>query len=290
MFEIKLCITPTQHVAVEAILEELGAISISLQNTVDDPVYIEEVGDTPLWKQITLTALFKEKIELNRLQNTLEDILARPIEISTRIIGELDWQKTWMQGLQPMQFGERLWICPSWCTPPDPFAINIQLDPGLAFGTGSHPTTALCLEWLANNSPIHKVVIDFGCGSGILAIAAYYLGAETVFAIDHDVQAIQATRANADRNYLLQNNHFNILITNDFSDLVCDVLIANVLLQPLIKLEQQFAETVRHSGKVVLSGILQPQFEELAQAYRLHFNIDHIYSKNEWLLVEATRC
>lgn len=153
MFEINLCITPTPHVAVEAILEELGAISICLQNAVDDPVFVEEVGDIPLWKQITITALFNEKIELDRLQNTLEDILAHPIEISTRIIGEQDWQNSWMKGLQPMQFGERLWVCPSWCTPPDPFAINIQLDAVLAFGTGTHPTTALCLEWLANNSP-----------------------------------------------------------------------------------------------------------------------------------------
>ncbi len=289
MFEISLRIIPGQHIAVEAILEELGAISISLQNAVDDPLFVQEVDDTPLWKQITLTALFQEKIELDHFQNTLEDILARPIKISTRIIGEQDWQNTWMQGLQPMRFGERLWVCPSWRTPPDPFAINIQIDPGLAFGTGTHPTTALCLEWLANNPPMHKVIIDFGCGSGILAIAAYYLGAKTVFAIDHDTQSIQTTRTNAERNHLLPNNQFKILISNDLSNVTCEVLIANVLLQPLVKLEQHFADAVTHSGKIILSGILQHQIEELVQAYQLHFNIDQIYSKNEWLLVAATR-
>lgn len=202
MFEISLRLTHTQHVAVEVILEELGAISISLHDAADNPVFVEEVGETPLWKQITLTALFKEDIELNRLQNMLENALACPIEISKQTIEEQDWQHTWMQGLQPMQFGERLWVCPSWYRLPDPCAINIQLDPGLAIGTGTRPTTTLCLGWLANHPPINKAVIDFGCGSGILAIAAYYLGAKTVCAIDHDPQAIQATRVNADCNHV----------------------------------------------------------------------------------------
>ncbi len=136
---------------------------------------------------------------------------------------------------------------------------------------------------------MHKVIIDFGCGSGILAIAAYYLGAKTVFAIDHDTQSIQTTHINAVRNHLLPNNQLKILISNDLSGVTCKVLIANVLLQPLVKLEQHFADAVTHSGKIILSGILQHQFEELAQAYQPHFNIDQIYSKNEWLLVAATR-
>ena len=154
----------------------------------------------PLWRQITLTALFVEDIELQTLQNPIEEALASPVELSKREIQDQDWQKKWMQNFQPMQFSERLWVCPSWITYPDPFAINIQLDPGLAFGTGTHPTTALCMQWLANYSLADKTVMDFGCGSGILAIAAYYLGAKKIVAIDHDPQAIQATGLNANIN------------------------------------------------------------------------------------------
>jgi ribosomal protein L11 methyltransferase len=288
VFEISLCITSTQHIAVEAVLEELGALSISLHDAVDDPVFVLEVDETPLWKQITLTALFEEKLELAPLQHTLEEILACPLEISIRTIDEQDWQNTWLQGLQPMQFGERLWICPSWCTSPDPFAVNIQLDPGIAFGTGTHPTTALCIEWLANHPPCNKAVIDFGCGSGILAITAHYLGAKSVLAFDHDPQAVQATRANAICNQL-SNCQIKVAVANEIKDETCEVLLANVLLQPLITLEQNFADTVQSTGKIILSGILQSQLDELTQAYQTHFDIHQIYIKNEWLLVEATR-
>ena len=288
MFEINLRISPPQHIAVEAVLEELGATSISLCEAVDEPVFVQAVDEMPLWKQITLSALFNEQIELDYLRNTLEDILNCPIEISIQAIDEQDWQQSYMQTIQPTQFGKRLWICPSWCTSPDPFAINIRLDPGLAFGTGAHPTTALCLEWLANHPPSDQSVIDFGCGSGILAIAAYYLGAKSILAVDHDPQAIQATYANASCNHLF-NNKLKIVSANNLRSAACDVLIANVLLQPLVKLKQDFAHAVLPAGKIILSGILPPQLGELTQAYQTSFDIDQIYSKNEWLLIEATR-
>ena len=288
MFEISSRLSHTQHIAVEIILEEFGASSISLHDAADNPVFIEELDETPLWEQITLTALFKNEIDLNHLQNILENTLDSSIEITPRSIDEKDWQLTWAQGLQPMLFGERLWVCPSCCIAADPFAINIKLDPGLAFGTGTHPTTALCLEWLANHPPANKTLIDFGCGSGILAIAAYYLGAKTICAIDHDLQAIQATRENADRNHV-PKNRFKIVLADDLSNAACDVLIANILLRPLIKLKKPLAEMTLPAGKLILSGILQHQLEELTQTYQSHFDIEQIYSKNEWLLVEATR-
>ena len=130
----------------------------------------------------------------------LNSALESAIEINQREVQIQDWQTAWMQRFQPMQFGERLWVCPSWLTYPDPFAINIQLDPGMAFGTGTHDTTSLCLNWLTNYPLSGKTVIDFGCGSGILAIAAYFLGADKIFAIDHDAQAIEATKLNAAKN------------------------------------------------------------------------------------------
>ena len=288
MFEISLCITPAQHIAVEAILEELGAVSISLHDAKDEPVFVYEINETPLWKHITLAALFDDKINFESIQTTLEEVLACPIEISQRNISQQDWQNIWKQDFHPIHFGGRLWICPSWCTAIDPFAINIQLDPGIAFGTGTHPTTALCLEWLAQSPPIDKRVLDFGCGSGILAIAAYFLGAKTITAVDHDPQATQATCANIERNRL-PNNAIKVDNTSVVEEISYDVIMANVLLKPLVQLEPQFTKAVDVAGKIILSGILQQQLEELEQHYTSHFSIDKVYSKKEWLLVEASR-
>lgn len=288
MFEISLRITPAQHIAVEAILEERGAISISLQDAEDNPIFVHHVNETPLWKQITLTALFDNKIELQSLQNTLENILTCPIEISKQVVNEQDWLTTWKQGFEPLQFGDRLWVCPSWRTTPDPFAINIQLDPGIAFGTGAHPTTALCLEWLASHPPTNQNVIDFGCGSGILAIAAFYLGANSIMAIDHDPQATQSTCNNIKRNFIARHA-INVVNASEVSEMRYDLIMANVLLQPLIQLEPHFATSIVTEGKIILSGILQQQYPEIERCYSIHFCINKIYSKKEWLLVEATR-
>ena len=288
MFEVQLSITHLQFTAVEVILEEWGAFSISLQDAENNPVFVEEVGEAPIWKYVSLTALFEEDIDTLRLQKTVEEVLACPIEIAKRFVDHQINLQTWMNDFVPMQFGDRLWICPSWFSFPDPFAINIRLDPGLAFGTGTHSTTALCLKWLATHSVMDKTVIDFGCGSGILGIAAYYLGAKHVLAIDHDTQATQATRVNADKNFVPENQ-FRILTADNLVDYSCNLLIANILLRPLLKLEQQFAISVRSAGKIILSGILEQQCEELIQAYQPHFTIEQIYSKNEWLLVEASR-
>ncbi len=140
------------------------------------------------------------------------------------------------ENFPPLQFVERLWVCPSWCRSPDPFAVNIRLDPGLAFGTGTHPTTALCLEWLAKHPVIDQTVIDFGRGSGILAISAYYLGAKSILAVAHDVQATRATRANADENFL-PNDKLTITTADSLVNHTCNLLIANILLRPLLNLE-----------------------------------------------------
>ena len=200
MFEISIRLHRTQTLAAEILLENLGSISISLEDAEDDAIFVEKVGSMPLWQNVTLKALFTDNIDESELQKKLENALNSAIEINKQQINEQNWQKKWMQNLHASRFGERLWICPTSTTCPDPFAINIRLDPGLAFGTGSHDTTSLCLEWLTNYSIQDKCVMDFGCGSGILAIAAYYLGARKVYALDHDLQAIQATQMNAEKN------------------------------------------------------------------------------------------
>ncbi len=287
MFEISLRIQRSQTLACEILLEDQDAISISLEDAEDAPIFVEQVGSTPLWQYITLTALFTDEIDLQSLQNRLEQALETAVEINQREIQAQDWQRSWMQNFQPLQFGERLWVCPSWTTYPDPFAINIRLDPGMAFGTGTHGTTALCLQWLAKHSLSNKTVIDFGCGSGILAIAAYYLGAKNVYAIDHDPQAIQATKLNAAKNGV-DKTCMHIRLDNKPTQQSCDVLIANVLLTPLIELAPRFAKILLPEGKIILSGILEQQLEELKAVYQSYFTIDAIHTKNEWLLIEAS--
>ncbi len=287
MFEISVRLNRSQFLATEILLEDLGATSISLEDAENHPVFVEEVGSTPLWQYITLTALFTQDLDIRDLQQRLEQILSASIEIHKREIQEQDWQKKSMQNFQPLQFGERLWVCPTWATYPDPFAINIRLDPGLAFGTGSHATTSLCLEWLSSHSLSGKTVMDFGCGSGILAIAAYFLGAEKIYAIDHDPQAIQATQLNA-KNNQVDETILQIDLASTPIQESCEIVIANVLLQPLIELSSYFAESLSPSSKLILSGILEQQLTQLETAYQTHFKFDAVYSKNEWLLVEAS--
>ncbi len=287
MFEITLRILKIQTVAVEVILEDLGTVSISLQDAVNNPIYVEQLDETPLWEQITLTALFVDVIDTEILRQNLEHCLDCPIEIHVRELEEKDWQKTSMQAFQAMQFGERLWVCPSWQCFPDPFAVNIKLDPGLAFGTGTHATTALCLDWLAEHPIKNKAVVDFGCGSGILAIAAYYLGAISVLAIDYDPQAIQATKNNAKCNQV-PDKILEIEAAHKLQQKSCDIIMANVLLQPLIDLEKQFAACIKPTGKLILSGILTTQLDELKQAYQPNFIFEHVFVRDEWLLVEAS--
>lgn len=287
VFEISLRLERHQYLATEILFDELGAISISIVDAEDNAIFVEEVGMTPLWQVITFTAMFIENIELQTLQISIEDALATPVQLSKRQIQDQDWQKIWMQNLQPMQFSERLWVCPSWMTYPDPFAVNIKLDPGLAFGTGTHPTTSLCLQWLANYPLLDKTVMDFGCGSGILAIAAYYLGAKHIVAIDHDPQAIRATRLNANNNNV-DEKLFHTILADGPPKLSYDVLIANVLLLPLLKFSADFAKAMSPSSKIILSGILEQQFEQIKQVYEPTFKLDKIHSKNKWLLIEAS--
>jgi len=287
LFEISLRLERHQYLATEILLDELEAVSISVEDAEDDPVFVEKVNTTPLWPQITLSALFTEDIDIDGIQKNIEEALAAPVEIVKREVQDQDWQTKWMQNLKPLQFSERLWVCPSWMTYPDPFAVNIQLEPGLAFGTGTHPTTALCLQWLANYRLSDKTIMDFGCGSGILAIAAYYLGAKHIVAVDHDPQAIDATRLNADKNNV-DEEKLQLILADKPPQQLCDVVIANVLLQPLLLFCDDFSKVMSATSKIILSGILEEQLEQVKQMYQGKFKLDKIHVKKEWLLIEAS--
>lgn len=268
--------------ALSEALEESGALSITLTDKNDDPVLEPEPGTTPLWPDIIITALYTEESSpLKAIEQLSPHYPQLSFNLST--LADQDWERTWMEDFKPQCFGEKLWICPSWLTPPEPQAVNLILDPGLAFGTGTHPTTSLCLHWLDGAALNRKTVIDYGCGSGILALAALKLGASQVQAVDIDEQALLATRSNAERNDL-SAEQLKIGFPDELS-LGVDLVIANILLAPLLSLQQRFKALLKPGGTLVVSGLLLSQAEELTEAYKADFIHQHTHHQDDWALV-----
>ncbi|MDO9371192.1 MAG: 50S ribosomal protein L11 methyltransferase [Gammaproteobacteria bacterium] len=270
-------------------LTEAGALAVTLRDSKDDPLYEPAPGDTPLWAHTSVEGLFAADADI---PSVVEQLHAQSGDESVRDytvepLADQAWERVCLDQFKPLCFGDTLCICPTWLTPPDDARVTLLLDPGLAFGTGTHPTTALCLEWLARNPPAGLTVIDYGCGSGILALAAAKLGARMVYATDHDPQALTATRANAEKNELQLLIH--TMTPEQLPALEVDVLLANIIAQPLIALAPVFAQHVRAGGRIVLSGILEHQAEEVIAAYRPWFAMVEKVQRDDWMLLEATR-
>jgi ribosomal protein L11 methyltransferase len=198
-----------------------------------------------------------------------------------------DWEREWMVNFHPMQFGKRLWICPSWLDAPDPTAVNILLDPGLAFGTGTHPTTSLCLQWLDQANVKDKTVVDFGCGSGILAIAALKLDAAKVIGIDIDPQALQATMDNASRNEV--EGRLAVFLPADQPELKADIVMANILAAPLKELSAVISNYCAKNGHLIMSGILIDQAEDVKSHYEDQFTFQPTEIHGEWVRLSAQK-
>ncbi|ALG67558.1 50S ribosomal protein L11 methyltransferase [Beggiatoa leptomitoformis] len=279
--------TPAEQVdAISDSLTELGALSVTWQDAADEPVYEPPLNTTPIWQTTRIVALFEEDTDPESLLLQLHAILPTDISLSYELqrLADQEWTRVWMSDFHPMCFGQRLWICPSWTPPPNPDAINILLDPGLAFGTGTHATTALCLEWLDQQGDLTgKTVIDYGCGSGILAIAAAKLGACENWAVDIDPQALLATRDNAAQNGVAATIH--TCLPEAFSPLQADILLANILANPLVSLASTFAKFVKSGAPIVLSGILQEQAEMVKTAYAVYFDQLSITEKAGWVRI-----
>ena len=271
-------------------LMELGSLSITYEDGKDMPIYEPTLGETPLWSHTVLTALFDADYDLTPVVELLKGLPYLGENFSHKIeqVEDKDWEREWMDNFHPIQFGDRLWICPSWREIPDPTAVNVILDPGLAFGTGTHPTTALCLEWLDGLDYSNKDVIDFGCGSGILAVAALKLGAERVTGIDIDYQAIEASKANAERNGV--EDKLDLYLPEDQpANLLADILVANILAGPLRELAPLIAEKVKPGGQLALSGLLQEQAEEISSFYSEWFDMDEPAHKDDWSRLTGIR-
>ncbi len=275
--------------AVEEALTQAGALSVTLSDTHDEPLYEPALGTTPLWNSTRVTGLFEASMDCRTILAQITQHLGPSVVMQSRIdaLADQPWERAWMEHFAPMQFGRRVWICPSWCAPPDPQAVNIFMDPGLAFGTGTHPTTALCLEWLDAHPPLEHTVIDYGCGSGILAVAAAMLGASRVVAVDHDPQALLATRENAQRNGVAER--VETFLPEHTPTLAADTLIANILANPLRELATRFADLVKCGGTLTLSGILAEQADDVAAAYRDIFSIGPVVVHQGWVRLDGTR-
>ncbi|MBN8413499.1 50S ribosomal protein L11 methyltransferase [Halomonas denitrificans] len=269
---------PPQHAE---LLEELllaeGATAITLQDGEDDPVFEPDRGTTPLWDHTVLTGLYDD---LDGLADMLERLAGAWAEtmpdepcptITHELIDDRDWEREWMDSFEPLRMGQRLWIVPSWHQPPEDDAVNLHLDPGLAFGTGTHPTTALCLEWLdglAVDGALDDVeLLDVGCGSGILAIAALKLGAASAVATDIDPQALTASRDNAERN-AIEASRLTLRYPEQMGGETFPLVLANILAGPLVELAPTIAGHVAPGGRLALSGILEAQADEVIDAYR----------------------
>jgi ribosomal protein L11 methyltransferase len=274
--------------ALEDLILELGALSVTFSDAEDNPVLEPAPGETPIWPELILTALFEADSNIDLIVKALENCQTPFSDLSSETLEDQDWERAWMNDFQPMQFGQRLWICPSWQEPPVPDAINLLLDPGLAFGTGTHPTTALCLEWLDAHPPEGKLVIDYGCGSGILAIAALKLGARHCWGIDIDPQALIATRDNAEKNGV-SDTQLYIAEPDGLPPITADLVIANILSGPLVELAPVLSALVKTGGQIVLSGILEEQAQDVHRAYSTWFDMQPVITREDWVRLEGTR-
>ncbi|CAJ1883147.1 MULTISPECIES: 50S ribosomal protein L11 methyltransferase [Aeromonas] len=258
-----------------------GAQAVTFMDAKDVPVYEPMPGETPLWGETEVMGLFDAETDPAPTIAFFQQIFGENVGYKVEQLEDKDWVREWMDHFHPMQFGERLWICPSWRDVPNPDAVNVMLDPGLAFGTGTHPTTALCLQWLDGLDLTGKTVVDFGCGSGILGIAALKLGAARVIGIDIDPQAIQASRDNAARNGVADQIEL-YLPADQPQDVEADVVVANILAGPLRELAPLIAGHGKPGSLMALSGVLESQAPELETIYSQWFEMDPTAVKEEW--------
>jgi ribosomal protein L11 methyltransferase len=274
---------------VSEVLMGLGSVSITYSDALDDAIYEPPVGQTPLWDNVKVNALFSSEINQKSIETSISDI-CNIVVIDTVTLKDRVWEDECQKDFPSMRFGKRLWVCPSWDAESilSNDSIVIHMDPGLAFGTGTHQTTSLCLEYLDSNPPKNLRIIDFGCGTGILAIAAAKFGAKSVIAIDNDPQAVLSSKENVAKN-MCENTITTIHSIDQESDNKCDLLIANILANPLVELEPLFSDLVHTNGMLLLSGILKEQVDRVVKCYSINFSNIEVANKGEWFRISGKR-
>lgn len=268
-----------------------GAVAVTLEDNADQPLLEPGVGETPLWNLTRITALYPADTDMQAVLQGIPADLRTAGNVRVEILEDKDWEREWMQDYRPLRFGNRLWVCPSWLEPPEPDAVNVMLDPGLAFGTGTHPTTALCLAELDRLAWSGETIVDYGCGSGILAVAALKLGAARALCVDNDPQALAACRNNA-----LCNDIAPAQLTVAFPQDVdhaawaqkAEVVIANILSGPLLELSATLISFLRPGGTLLLSGLLENQAEALCAHYGDRLPIEIAGEHDGWVCLRGT--
>ena len=269
-------------------LEAVGAIAVIIQSANDDACYDSDYGERPAWQKVCVTGLFPGDYFPDLIIDAVATVLGcQPSRYRVNRVEDQDWEQVSLDSFQPIMVGHHLWICPSWSQPPQREHVNIILDPGLAFGTGTHPTTALCLDWLSRNELQRLKVVDYGCGSGILAIAALKLGASCACGVDIDPRALTVSEDNAERNGV--RSQFRAALPHELTEEVkADIVIANILANTLATLAPRLCTLVRTGGRLLLSGILEDQGDMVSCHYRPQFALER-FRRDNWLLIVGTK-
>ena len=282
--QLRLDAQPDTVEALEDMMLASGAVAVTMEDNADDPVLEPGVGETPLWQQIRVTGLYPADTDMDAVLTHFSTGQLETCAQRIEILEDKDWEREWMSHYQPMQFGEHFWVCPSWIDPPDPDAINLLLDPGLAFGTGTHPTTALCLQAMAALPLEGTCVVDYGCGSGILAVAALKLGARDVLGVDNDPQALVASEDNAQRNAV---TNLSVALPGAYDAAAwrarADLVVANILAGPLLELSHTLLDLLKPGGILMVSGLLATQAETLIAHYAKHLPLEVVGETDGWV-------
>lgn len=267
----------------------LGAVSVTYMDAEDEPVYEPGIGETKIWSNTQVIALYEMDADPELIKARVHAQFQQDNLVNWRyeLVEDQEWERAWMEFYKPMKFADKLWVCPTGQEQLEAGTVCLTLDPGLAFGTGTHPTTALCLEWLASHDLTGKTVIDYGCGSGILAVAAILLGANNAHAVDIDPQALTATHDNAVKNHV--EDKIKAYLPEQFTPVQADVVLANILAKPLIELSKTIADLVAPGGHLVLSGILVEQAESVITAYQSVIAFQAPVQQEDWIRLEGVK-
>ena len=293
--QIHITVDQAQVDFTETLLSSLGAVSVTLDDAENQDLLEPLPGETPLWNKVIVTGIYAqeddEEIDVNAL---LTFITAQMPEAPVRyeFLEDQEWERTWMDAYEPIQIAEKYWIVPEWMEAPEADAVNIKLDPGLAFGTGNHASTFLCLQWLGKTDVKNKVVIDYGCGSGILGVAALLLGAKKVYATDIDPQAVLATQQNADLNGVLDKLYVGLPeeFNKELADQKADVFVANILAGPLMALAADFSTLIKSEGAFALAGVIEEQVDDVSRVYSEFFDILDVEKRDgHWCRISGKR-
>ena len=285
--QLTLQVNKSTNEKAEQALLDAGALSVTLKDAEDKPVLEPAPGETPLWEKLILTGLFEADINTEILKQDIHRQLGSELDLHIDQLEDKDWVRAWMDDYKPMQFGKRLWVCPKHLPPPEPDAVNLMLDPGLAFGTGTHPTTALCLQWLDSADLKNKNILDFGCGSGVLAIATLILGAKHCDCVDIDPQALDATKDNAEANNVL--HQIDVMMPEQLAQQEYDIVLANILAGPLVELAPLLAGYCKSGGHIILSGILENQAQSILDTYGKWFTLEAPAVQDEWIRISGIK-